>query len=569
MYRFQSLDRAYSQWVLVGVDSGEERIVTALEPSLKKWFSGDVMDSNFELVTSPIRAGKPIPGVLALSGATYGRDAKGRLLYKCFPDDLTLPVFLAPHVHKNVGFSKKPVDRYVVVEYGNWDSKHPICVVRNSIGRVDDNEAFYEYQLHRRGLIVPKPKKTEKRRILEALSAKPVDSVVDEMSSKWGFEERHDLPTLTIDPDGCRDFDDAIGWRRVPEGQLVSVYISNVPAWLEHLAIWDSVKGLPATVYLPHRVVPMLTELLSTNLCSLVEGRKRPVLAMDITLKEDGSISLDFVLCTIRVDRNYRYEDQALYKDSMYMGLKSATEQLQRSLPYVAGDFDSHGVVAFYMVYMNHAVARLLHEAKSGISRTHEGRLSGARGAVGRVIEGYHGGAAKYVRSGGPLDRGHGLVGNGLDHYAHVTSPIRRAVDLANMVVLQSWLGLMSYGGMARQYVTTLDSGLGELNEIVKKISLVHSDCNMLATCTDDPEILERVHSGVVVDALSDVETGDVRYTVYLEDLSLLYRLRIRSGDEPLEPYSRHDFSIHAFKDERTLSRKIRLAVNSRDTPLL
>ena len=58
MYRFQSLDRAYSQWVLVGVDSGEERIVTALEPSLKKWFSGDVMDSNFELVTSPIRAGE-------------------------------------------------------------------------------------------------------------------------------------------------------------------------------------------------------------------------------------------------------------------------------------------------------------------------------------------------------------------------------------------------------------------------------------------------------------------------------------------------------------------------------
>lgn len=569
MYRFQSLDRAYSQWVLVEIESGEERVVAALEPSSKKWFSGDVMDSSFELVASPIRAGKPIPGVLVLSGATYGRDAKGRLMYKCVPDDVTLPVFLAPHVHKNVGFSKKPVDRYVVVEYGSWDAKHPVCIVRSSIGRVDDNEAFYEYQLYRRGLVVPKPKKTEKQRILEALSAKPVDTVVDDMSSKWAFEDRHDLPTLTIDPDGCRDFDDAIGWRRVPEGQQVSVYISNVPAWLEHLAIWDSVKGLPATVYLPHRVVPMLIEFLSTNLCSLVEGRKRPVLAMDITLRENGSVSLDFVLCTIRVDRNYRYEDRALHTDPMYIGLKGATDTLQQSFPYVAGDLDSHGVVAFYMVYMNHAVARVLHGAKSGISRTHEGHLSGDRGAVGRVIEGYHGGAAKYVRSGGPLDRGHGLVGNGLDHYAHITSPIRRAVDLANMVVLQSWLGIMSYGGMAQRYVAMLDSGLSELNETVKKISLVHSDCNMLAVCTDDPGVLERVHSGVVVDALAEVETGDTRYTVYLEDLSVLYRLRVRSGEEPLEPYSRHDFSIHAFKDERTLSRKIRLAVNSRDTPLL
>ena len=173
------------------------------EPSSKKWFSGDVMDSSFELVTSPIRAGKPIPGVLVLSGATYGRDAKGRLMYKCVPDDVTLPVFLAPHVNKKVGFSKKPVDRYVGVEYGSWDAKHPVCVVRNNIGPVDSNEAFYEYQLHRRGLVVPRPKKTEKQRILETLSAKPVDTVVDEMSSKWGFEDRHDLPTLTIDPEGA------------------------------------------------------------------------------------------------------------------------------------------------------------------------------------------------------------------------------------------------------------------------------------------------------------------------------------------------------------------------------
>ena len=52
---------------------------------------------------------------------------------------------------------------------------------------------------------------------------------------------------------------------------------------------------------------------------------------------------------------------------------------------------------------------------------------------------------------------------------------------------------------------------------------------------------------------------------MYLEDLLSCTDLGC-SGEEPLEPYSRHDFSIHAFKDERTLSRKIRLAVNSRDT---
>ena len=568
MYRFRSIDRVYSQWALVDTETGEEKVVESVEPAAKKWFSGDVLDASLDLVSSPVRAGQPIPGVLVLSGATYGRDAKRRLLYKCIPDDRTLPIFLAPYAHKDIGFSKKPVDRYVVVEYGDWDAKHPVCVVRNNIGRVDENEAFYEYQLYRRGLIIPRPKKTEKRRILEALSAKPVDSVVEEMSAKWGFEDRVELPVITIDPEGCRDYDDAIGWRRTPEGQQVSVYISNVSAWLEHLDKWDVVKGLPATVYLPHRVVPMLLEFLSTNLCSLVEGHKRPVLAMDILLGENSSISVSFALCIIRVDRNYRYEDAVLESNPTYVGLRSATVELQRSLPYLNGDLDSHGLVAFYMIYMNHSVAKILYSAKSGISRTHEGKCSGNPGEVARVIEGYHGGGAKYVRSGGSLDRGHGLVGNSLEHYTHVTSPIRRAVDLANMVVLQSWLGLMTYGGVAQRYVAGLDAGISDLNDTVKKISLVQSDCSMLAACTSNPEVLERDHRGIVIDAQADVETGDTRYTVYLEDLSLLYRIFIKSGGEVLEPYSRHDFSIHMFMDESTLSRKIRLAVSSRDTPL-
>ena len=101
---------------------------------------------------------------------------------------------------------------------------------------------------------------------MEALSAKPVDSVVEEMSTIWGFEDRTNMPVITVDPDGCRDYDDAIGWCEISDGQRISVYISNVSAWLEHLDKWDIVKGLPSTVYLPHRVVPMLVELLSTNL---------------------------------------------------------------------------------------------------------------------------------------------------------------------------------------------------------------------------------------------------------------------------------------------------------------
>lgn len=567
MYRFQSQDRTYTQWVLEDMSTGEQTSIDDVEPAECKWFTGDVLtvaNGKYSLVTSPVRSGKAIPGVLALSGATYGRNTNGKLLYKCYPDDHSLPVFLAPYANKKVGFSKKSVDQYVTFEYRDWDEKHPRCAIIGSIGPVNDNEAFYEYQLHRKGLVVPRRKKRYTDRIVQTLSAKPIDEVVKEMSLNWGFSDRTDEWVFTIDPEGCRDFDDAIGWRKISGGQVVSVYISNVAAWLEHLDHWKYLDHcLPASVYLPHRVVPMLIEFLSTNLCSLVEGRLRPVLAMDITLLDMGGVTVDYCIAIIRVGRNYRYENNDLAEDTAYRQLLTATAILQRESPYVSGPIDSHTLVAYYMIFMNHRVAEVLNKAQSGISRAHKGEARRLDSDIGRVIDGYQWGGAMYVRSGGTHDTGHGLIGGGLNHYTHITSPIRRGVDLANMVVLQSWLGLMSYGEDAHSYVREFDSNLTTLNGTYRNISRVQSDSNMLHLCTSSSDILGKLHDGVVVDVMPGKDAIGGRYTVYLEGLETLYHMQLGPGEELLERYSRHRFSIYLFKDERTLSRKIRLGVVS------
>ena len=166
-----------------------------------------------------------------------------------------------------------------------------------------------------------------------------------------------------------------------------------------------------------------------------------------------------------------------------------------------------------------------------------------------------------YVQSGGTLDTGHGLIGGGLNHYTHITSPIRRGVDLANMVVLQSWLGLMSYGEDAHSYVQEFGSNLTTLNGTYRNISRVQSDSHMLHLCTSNSGILGRLHDGVVVDVITSESGMGGWYTVYLEGLETLYHMQLGPGEEPLERYSRHQFSIHLFKDERTLSRKVRLGL--------
>ena len=270
MYRFRSHDREYTSWTLEAIDpknGGGIQPAQFLAPVDRRLFSGDILSRDYQLISSPVKSNGPLPGVLVLSGVTYGRNSKNKVLYKCIPDDPTLPVFIAPYTIKDIGFAKKRVDRYVTFEFREWNDKHPVCALVKNIGEVNDNEAFYEYQLHRRGLVVRRqPKKTEQTRILKKLSALPVETVVRNMEREWGFEDRTDRHVITIDPEGCRDFDDALGIEDIDNGKIVSVYISNVAAWLECLGEWQLAKGLPATVYLPHRTVPMLTEFLNARI---------------------------------------------------------------------------------------------------------------------------------------------------------------------------------------------------------------------------------------------------------------------------------------------------------------
>ena len=65
-----------------------------------------------ELIHSPVRQHKSIPGVLILANKkTFGRHGK-KMLYQCFPDDKHLPTFLVPYQEKGK-FSKNPSNMYV------------------------------------------------------------------------------------------------------------------------------------------------------------------------------------------------------------------------------------------------------------------------------------------------------------------------------------------------------------------------------------------------------------------------------------------------------------------------
>ena len=572
MFRFTCHDREYRSWELENIETGEVDLVPHLAPLDRHLFSGDTIGSDFQLIESPVRRNGPIAGVLVLSGSTYGRNSKNKTLYKCVPDNPQLPVFLVPYVAKEVGFSKKAIDRYVTFEYRDWSDKHPTGAVLQNVGPVNEEDSFYEYQLYRRGVYNERTRTSVRalnyQKVLRALQAKPVDVVIREMADKWGMEDRTAEDAITIDPKGCRDYDDALGVLREDETRRVSVYIANVAAWLEILKLWELADGGVSTVYLPHRTIPMLVNILSENLCSLMAGRTRPVLAMDLTIKDGAVMSVEFKLALIVV-RNFIYEDPNLLGDKTYTDLVCAANCLKGEHPYIAGDLcDSHNLVSYYMIFMNNVVAEELYRNKVGLARNKLGNKTSIPSTsrtleLVRAIEGYQGGGARYVWS--EESGGHSLIAGGLNHYTHITSPIRRAVDLANLVAIQESLNLVPFGDTARAYVEKMRTNIDNLNISMRQIARVHSDCQLLRYCIEDPQRLKDTYSGVIMEIIETrsrwrlpEEHTRKTYVVYIADIGLMTRVNIPVSRE-IELYSSYNFTIHMFRDATTLSKKIRL----------
>ena len=105
-------------------------------------------------------------------------------------------------------------------------------------------------------------------------------------------EDWRDKPLITIDPADARDHDDAVHAMADPDnpgGHVVTVAIADVAWYVRSATALDreAVKR-GNSVYFPGRVVPMLPERISNDLCSLRQGEDRPAMAVRMTFDADG-----------------------------------------------------------------------------------------------------------------------------------------------------------------------------------------------------------------------------------------------------------------------------------------
>lgn len=311
-----------------------------------------------------------------------------------------------------------------------------------------------------------------------------------------GRVDLREVETITIDPTTAKDFDDAITLSRDEKGNyLLGVHIADVSHFVKKGGAIDKEAFLRAnSTYFPTKVVPMLPEALSNNLCSLVEGEDRLTVSVLLEISPEGVV-LDQEVTKTVINSNKRftydqaYEILSTKKHSPHRQLLEDMQKLchlfkkqrkergsvELSLPdvqVICDDTESpthiqthlyditHQMIEECMLKANEVVAQILEERnEGGLYRVHDQpdstnfdnfftyvRLLGytlppsptshdiaalfEQAKTSPHIEQI---AVKYIRSQKLAlysPDNIGHYGLGLENYSHFTSPIRRYSDL-------------------------------------------------------------------------------------------------------------------------------------------
>lgn len=571
-YRLIIQDRSYSEWDIRDEKNDEllpDKTSLIKNPAESKLYNNDIVDENGNLIEkSPIRDDETIHGVLLTSGKTYGRsniiNKNSKLLYKCVPNDKTMPCFLIPFEEKNIGFSKNKRDKYITFRIKEWTDKHPIGTLTNNFGDVDNINNYINYKMSCKSL--NDSLQQINKIIIRKLREYTLDKIPYYCNDKQ-IEDRRSYEIITIDSYNCEDIDDAIGISNVYDNILLSIYITNVPLMLEYLNLWEFITNRVSTIYLPDQKLPMFSKQLSDNLLSLKSNNDRVAFALDVYINNKTYRIEDIKYSTviINVKQNYTYDSIELLNLPLYDKLKNLVIKMNDycwNSRYIDNITNSHHVIEYCMILMNHQCAKILLNKPNGIFRSSTKKetslLNHNNTQLNYILNNISG---KYCSINNFTP--HYMISNGLDCYTHITSPIRRIVDCANMLILQKDDFKWSDDAIKFLNKWTSQEMIDVINSKIKYIRKLENEIYIMKTYEEGKN--NNIYFGTIFDKTpiekkSNEEKQMYKYKIYVEKLKLISS--IKSSKEYIE-YQTVDVSIHQFLDEEKMYKKIRLQLIS------
>lgn len=295
----------------------------------------------------------------------------------------------------------------VLVKITDWsDQKRgPLGEIIKIIGKAGNNDVEMESLVLERGMGTTFPAMVTE----EAEKAKSEKSMEKEIASR---KDLRSITTFTIDPKDAKDFDDALSFRKLPNGEIeVGIHIADVSHFVRPHSVLDKEAAKRGTsIYLVDRTIPMLPEVLSNDLCSLNPGEDKLTFSAIFNFSGESAVpgkkasvtKAWFGRTVIHSDKRFTYEEaqeildkkSGIFSDELGV-LNTIAKNLEKereekgaisferdevkfvldknSKPlgvYRKKTMDTNKLVENFMLLANHKVAEFISEKDENVEKT-------------------------------------------------------------------------------------------------------------------------------------------------------------------------------------------------------
>ncbi len=234
------------------------------------------------------------------------KDENGQSIVYLHPDNRRIHIRpLLPDATAN------DLEMKVAVELSKWiDAKQePQAKIIETLGRAGDHETEMQAIIRSGGFAQDFPEAVQE-------AAQKLHDTKDQIfADAINDPKRRDVrgtPTMTIDPADAKDFDDALSVKKLENGNTeVGIHIADVSHYVrEGESLDDEAQERGTSIYLVDRVIPMLPEILSNDLCSLRPNEDRLAFSAIFELNSQAEIqSAWYGQTIIHSDKRFSYED--------------------------------------------------------------------------------------------------------------------------------------------------------------------------------------------------------------------------------------------------------------------
>lgn len=235
-------------------------------------------------------------------GTVFEEDAKRHMK----PDSRFIhPLFDLPDAPTDM------VGKKVVVTITSWeeDEERPTAEIREVLGVAGEHETEMRAIMRSGGFAQDFPKDVQDE--AEALYENREQIFKDAIADPKRRDMRR-VPTCTIDPVDAKDFDDALSFQVLPNGNYeIGIHIADVSHYVTPgTAIDKEARERATSVYLVDRVIPMLPEILSNDLCSLRPNEDRLAFSALYEIDTQGTVQGEWYgQSIIHSDKRFTYQE--------------------------------------------------------------------------------------------------------------------------------------------------------------------------------------------------------------------------------------------------------------------